>query len=281
MSLAEGYSFNHGDLQFAGYTLAGITTSLVFRNAQLAFDVGQGLPFQMGVRRVLLTHGHLDHAAGVPYLGAQRNMQSQRQNDIYTPPSLAKPLGEILRLWAEIDQHDYAYALHPVAPGAMVEIDKQFCFKPFRTVHRVESQGYLVYQKKKRLRAGLREAGPEAILEARRRGEDVNESYLEPTVAFTGDTQSEFIDSDADIARARVLFVECTFFGEGRTVADAREWGHIHFDELRELLPRLRNERIVLIHASVRYSSAYINKILDESLSPLDRARVTLFPRPG
>ncbi len=42
----------------------------------------------MGARRILLTHGHLDHAAGVPYLIAQRNMQAQYQNDVYTPPGL-------------------------------------------------------------------------------------------------------------------------------------------------------------------------------------------------
>jgi ribonuclease Z len=281
MSLGEGYLFTHGDLQFVGFTLAGISTSVVFKNAQMAFDVGQGLPFQMGVRRILLTHGHLDHAAGVPYLIAQRNMQSQPQNDVFTPPGLAGPLDKILRLWQEIDQHDYAYTMNPVAPGTMIDVDKQFCFKPFRTVHRVESQGYLVYQKKKRLKEALREAGKEAILEARRRGEDVNEAYLEPAVAFTGDTQGEFIEGDPDVARARVLFVECTFFGEAKTVAHARQWGHLHFDELRGLLPRLKNERIALIHASVRYSNRYINQVLDETLSPEDRARVVLFPRAG
>jgi len=281
MSLERGYAYQHGDLQFVGYTLAGITTSVVFKNAHLAFDVGQGLPFQMSARRILLTHGHLDHAAGVPYVIAQRNMQSQYQNDVYTPPGLAEPLERIIKLWQEIDQHEYRYALHPAAPGALVEIDKQFCFKPFRTVHRVESQGYLIYQKKKRLRAELREAGPEAILAARRAGAEVNESYLEPVVAFTGDTQAEFIDGDPDVALAKVLFVECTFFGSQKTVEHARTWGHLHFDELRTLLSRLKNERIVLIHASVRYSSSFIEQILTEALSPADRARVVLFPRAG
>ncbi|RZA07058.1 MAG: MBL fold metallo-hydrolase [Proteobacteria bacterium] len=281
MSLSEGYSFQHGDLQFTGYTLAGITTSIYFKNANTLFDVGQGLPFQMGAKRVLLTHGHLDHAAGVPYLIAQRNMQSQAQNDIYTPPSLAEPLGKIIRLWQEIDQHEYRYRLEGVAPGTLTEIDKHFAFKPFRTVHRVESQGYLIYQRKKRLKEEFRGADPEIILAARRRGEDPNELFLEPVVAFTGDTQIEFIDSDPDIAAARVLFMECTFFGEGKTVEHARRWGHLHFDELRAALPQLTNERIVLIHASVRYSNAYINKILDEALSPADRARVVLFPRAG
>ncbi len=38
--------------------------------------------------------------------------------------------------------------MNPVAPGTPVDVDKLFLFKPFRTVHRVESQGYLVYQRR-------------------------------------------------------------------------------------------------------------------------------------
>jgi ribonuclease Z len=58
----------------------------------------------------------------------------------------------------------------------------------------------------------LQGLGEEEIVEMRRRGEDPNESYLDPMVAFTGDTQIEFLDSDPDVARAKILFVEATFW---------------------------------------------------------------------
>jgi ribonuclease Z len=280
-SLGEGYSWKHGDLEFRGYSLAGITTSLFFKNAQLCFDLGQGMPFQMGARRVLLTHGHLDHAAGVPYFIAQRNMQGQDHNEIYGPAKLVEPLSKIIQLWSEIDQHEYRYQLRAAEQGKIYEIDKLYSFRPFPTVHRVPSQGYLVYQKRKRLKEEYRGEGEALILAARRNGIDPNETYLEPIVAFTGDTQIDFLDLDEEVKRAKILFVECTFWDEAKPVEHARKWGHLHIDELIQRLPELTSEKIMLIHASVRYSTAYLDAILDKRLGPADRARVQIFPRGG
>jgi ribonuclease Z len=75
--------------------------------------------------------------------------------------------------------------------------------------------------------------------------------------------------------------VEVTFWDQAKPVAAAREWGHLHLDELLEALPRLRNERVVLIHTSIRYSTAYLREMLAERLRPEDRERVVIYPRPG
>lgn len=279
MSLERGFAWNYQDWQFVGYSLAGITTSVFCKNASLCFDVGQGLPFQFAARRIALTHGHLDHAAGIPYLVAQKNMAGQKETDIFVPSKLADPLEQILKIWQGVDEHQYTYRLNVAEPGKMIELDKFHSLKPFRTVHRVQSQGYLLYQKKKRLKEKFRAASQEEIIAARRLGEDPNEEFLEPAVAFTGDTQSEFIDSDPDLARAKILFVEVTFWDAAKPVEHARQWGHMHFDELLEILPRLKNERIVLIHASVRYTTAYLQQILQERLPESERERVVIFPR--
>lgn len=279
MSLAEGFTYVHGELRFLGYSLAGITTSVVFKNASVCFDVGQGLPFQNSARKVLITHAHLDHAAGVPYLIAQKNMMGIRDTEFFVPASLEKPLHEILRIWQEVDGHEYSYSLRAAEPGILYDLDKIYVMKPFPTVHRVPSQGYLVFQKKKRLKEALREQGEEAIRAAKSRGEDPNEYYLDPLVAFTGDTQIEFLGRDPDVERAKVLFLEATFWDAAKPVAHARRWGHIHLDEILEILPKLRNERIVLIHASVRYPSSYLRKILREKLPKDEQERVVLFPR--
>ncbi|MGZ3694807.1 MAG: MBL fold metallo-hydrolase [Bdellovibrionota bacterium] len=279
MSLERGFSWEYGDWQFVGYSLAGITTSVFCKNASLCFDVGQGLPFQLSARRIALTHGHLDHAAGIPYLVAQKNMMGQKETEIFTPESLAPPLEQILKIWQEIDKHTYTYTMTPVAPGQMIELDRLYTLKPFATTHRVPSQGYILYQKKKRLKEKYKQSGQAGILAAKAAGENPNEEYLEAAVAFTGDTQVEFIDSDPDVARAKILFVEVTFWDDAKPVEHARKWGHMHFDELLGILPRLKNEKIVLIHASIRYSTAFLQKIMSERLPASERERVVLFPR--
>ncbi|MGE3262035.1 MAG: MBL fold metallo-hydrolase [Bacteriovoracia bacterium] len=280
MSLERGFSWNFQDWQFTGYSLAGITTSVLCKNASACFDVGQGLPFQNSARRIFLTHGHLDHAAGIPYLISQKNMAGQKETDIFAPSSLVGPLEQILGIWQKVDEHKYTYSLKAAQPGEMIELDRFFSIKPFATTHRVQSLGYLLYQKKKRLKEAYRSLGQEGILAAKAAGENPNEDFLEPAVAFTGDTQIEFIDADPDLLKAKILFVEVTFWDEAKPVEHARKWGHMHFDELLAVLPRLKNERIVLIHASVRYTTPYLEQILRDRLPEKDKARVVLFPRP-
>lgn len=280
MSLAEGFAWKYEEWNFTGYSIAGITTSMFCRTAGVCFDVGQGLPFQNSARHILITHAHMDHASGIPYLLSQKNMNGQKETNLYVPESFAGPLRQILDLWHGVDGHRYEYNLRAASPGVLFDLDKHYAAKPFATPHRVPSQGYLLYQRKKRLRAELRDQGQEAILEARRRGEDPNESYLDPVVAFTGDTKKEFVGSDPDVARAKILFVEVTFWDDAKPVEHARSWGHLHFDELLEILPRLKNERVVLIHASVRYSTRELQSILARRLPAAERERVVLFPRP-
>ncbi len=280
MSLAEGFRWTHGDWIFQGYTLAGITTSIYCKTASVCFDVGQGLPFQLPAKNILITHGHLDHAAGIPYLISQKNMNSQENATFWVPEALHDPLLEILRLWQGVDDFNYKFQIRTARPGELIDLDKSYCARPFATPHRVPSQGYLLFQKRKKLRAEFAGASREEILRAKGAGEELNESVLEPVVAFTGDTQIEFLSSDPEIARAKILFVEATFWDNDKPVEHARRWGHIHLDEVIDALPRLQNEKIVLIHASVRYTSAYLEQILQRRLTKEQRERVVLFPRP-
>lgn len=279
MSLERGFSWSYQDWQFTGYSLAGITTSLYCKTASVCFDVGQGLPFQVGAKRILVTHSHMDHASGLPYLIAQKNMSGQKESDIYVPEDFAAPLEQIIKLWEKVDGHTYEYRLHGARVGEIYELDKLYSMKPFRTVHRVPSQGYLLYQKKKRLKEEYRALGEGEIVELRRQGVDPMMNFLDPVIAFTGDTQIEFLDSDPDIARAKILFLEATFWDEKKTVKDARDWGHTHLDEILEILPRLKNEKIVLIHASARYSTAQLNGILAKRLPESEKNRVEIYPR--
>lgn len=280
MSLERGFSWGFEDWQFVGYSLAGITTSVFCKNASICFDVGQGLPFQLSARRIAITHGHLDHAAGIPYIVAQKNMMGQKETKIFVPESLAEPLGRIMGIWQGIDHHEYAFELQALAPGKLIELDKRYSLKPFTTVHRVESQGYLLYLKKKRLKEKFRNLGQEGILAAKSAGETPSEEYLEPAVAFTGDSQIEFWDKDPDIAKAKILFVEVTFWDDEKPVEHARKWGHLHIEELLDILSKLQNRRIVLIHASIRYTTEFLQRVLRERLRLEDQERVVIFPRP-
>lgn len=279
MSLANGFSVTYEGIKLIGYSVAGITTSLAMPDAEVCFDVGQGLPFQIPIPNVLLTHGHMDHASGLPYLIAMKNMTNQPVPNVYMPESLVDPMKELMAIWAKIDQHTYKFNFLPVTNGQAVPLKPPYFFKPFKTFHRVDSHGYTIYEKKKHLKEEYRDLKPSELGHLRRQGHILDEYTEEPLLSFTGDTKIEFLESE-QVRKSRVLVMEVTYWDKKKTVQNARDWGHIHFDELVERAETLECRKIVLIHASARYNTAYLEQLLDARLPEHLKSRFAIFPRP-
>lgn len=279
MSLEKGFVFTHGNIKLVGYSIAGVTTSIAFPEAEVCFDVGQGLPFQIPFPNILITHGHMDHASGLPYLIAMKSMMSQPVPQIYMPESLVTPMTQIMKIWAGIDQHTYNFNFRPVENGRDYELKPPFFFRPFPTYHRVPSHGYTIYEKKKHLKPEYRPLVPAELGRLRKEGKILEDFVNEPLVSFTGDSKIEFLDTP-DVRNSKVLLMEVTYWDQKKSVENAREWGHIHLDELLPRLESLKCEKIVLIHASARYPTKYLNEILDARLPEYLKTRVVLFPRP-
>ncbi|HVK62618.1 MAG TPA: hypothetical protein VM432_13755, partial [Bdellovibrionales bacterium] len=147
MSLMTGYNWKHDNIRLLGYSVAGISTSVAFPEAEVCFDVAQGLPYQIQFPNILITHGHMDHASGLPYLIAMKSMMSQALPQIYMPRSLIKPMTNIMKIWHEIDQHEYRFNFIPIEEDREYELKPPFFFKAFKTFHRVDSHGYTIFER--------------------------------------------------------------------------------------------------------------------------------------
>jgi ribonuclease Z len=279
MSLSKGFVWNHKGIRLVGYSMAGICTSIVFPDADVCFDVGNGLPFAIPVSNILLTHGHMDHASGLPYLIAMKAMTGQTPPCVYMPESLVRPLSQVMKIWQEIDQHNYQFQFRAIQAGEDRPLKAPYFVRPFPTFHRVASLGYTVFEKKKRLRDEFKDLGPFELGDLRKKGIELDEYYEEAIVSFTGDSKIECLDSP-QVRNSRILLIEVTYWDKKKSVENAREWGHIHLDELIPRLGELKCEKIVLIHASARYNTPYLNEILDARIPEHIKHRVELFPRP-
>lgn len=279
MSLAQGYPLVYGDLRLVGYSLAGISTSIGMPEADVLFDVAQGLPFQTPFNTILLTHAHMDHASGLPYLISQKSMQNRARPLVIMPEEAIDPLKRIMSIWHEIDQFEYAFEFRSVKPGEAIPLKGDFFAKTFPTFHRVPSQGYTIFRRKRRLKPQYAKLSPHELGSLRRNGEVLDEVLEENLVSFTGDTKIEFLEND-QARKSKLLFMEVTYWNEQKSVANAREWGHIHFDELLPRLEKIEAERIVLIHASARHTTKAIREIIDERVPEYLKPKLILFPRP-
>lgn len=279
MSLANGYIWTHRNIRLVGYSVAGVSTSLVFPDADVCFDVAQGLPFQVPISNILLTHSHADHASGIPYIIGQKAMTGQTPPTVYMPESIVRPMRELMRIFEELDGHTFQFQFKGVSPGIAVPLKGSYFFRAFPTYHRVASQGYTIYEKKKFLKPEFKGLEPRELGELRKKGVELDDFIDEPVLSFTGDTRIEFLESK-DARESRILVMEVTYWDEKKSVENARLWGHIHLDELLPRLDEIKSEKILIIHASARYTTCDLKRIIDERVPEQHKHRIDIFPRP-
>ncbi len=283
-SLANGGSWQHtnSDNQFdhlwTGISLSGIRTSITNQQLGLCFDVAQGYPFALNMKHFFITHGHLDHAAGIPYIISQKAMNHQPAPHFYMPRSLVEPMKKIMNIWEEIEEHQYNYVFTGIDEKSEIEINQQMFVRPFKTVHRIDSFGYSLVQKKKKILPQFKNLSQKEIVELKKSGQCIQAEHEDTLFSFTGDTQIECLDCSPEIKKSQVLFIETTYLDERKSIEHAKKWGHTHLDEVIARLPEIESEKIVLIHVSSRYSTNESLAILKRKIPLKDQDRVILFP---
>lgn len=271
------------NLRVLGSSLAGEETFLVLPEMNLAFDVGRAPRELIAAEHLFLTHGHMDHAAALAYYCSQREFIDNAPANVWMPEPLVEPVRRLLRAWAEIDGHEPPANLHAALPNVDVPLRRDLVVRPFAVNHPsrrrdrqlVHSLGYCAIEVRMKLRPEYEGLSGPQIVEAKKRGEEVTRRVEAPQVCFCGDTApGEFLQLDF-VRRSRILLLECTFLNADHRDR-ARAGGHFHVDDLREVLPRLENERIVLTHLSRRTALSEAKSLLREAIGDELGSRVFL-----
>jgi len=278
MSVQAGESWSYQKYKFHGLSLSGIRTAIAMPELSLCFDVAQGYPYLINLKHFFISHGHLDHAAGIPYIISQRAMNSLPPGNFYMPGSLVEPMDQIMKLWEKIEKHEYKYNFVTVKGDDEIPLNAQTYIKVFPTTHRIESYGYTIFEIHKKLKKQYLGLPQQEIVELRRKGHEVNEVHHIPVVSFTGDTQIEFLDSRPWVRQSKLLFMEATYLDERITIEQARQWGHTHIDEVVPRLKDIESEKIVFIHASSRYSDKEAERLLKARIPAEYHERIVLYP---
>lgn len=262
------HTLRFDELKIEGSSRAGDETWIRVHPPGLAFDAGRGAGALAGARDLFLTHGHLDHALGVPFVLSHRGMQDGSPTRVFCPRPVAEPLGRFVDAAAALEREEYRYEIRPLEPGDRVEVGKRLLVEAFATDHVVPSLGYHLVRVRERLVEGLQGLPPEEIARRRAAGETVTAQEEELWVSYCGDSTGRVFDLEPRLGDSRVLILECTFL-EPEMRERAERHGHLHFEELEARRHELRNEAIVLHHLSRRYRLEELRERIDRRLPEL------------
>ena len=272
------------DLDIIGYSVAGEETVVAMPQLDVCFDIGKAPDQVISINNVLLTHGHMDHAAGIAYYLSQRNFCGMSAGTILAPQNLLKPIRDIINAWSRLDGNRIPATLVGVKPGDEYRIKPNLFAKVFPTKHSRGSVGFSVIERRKKLKSeyiGL--TGPQ-IVELKRKGVEIDYPLELPIVTYLGDTQYVDFSQLQYITESKILIAECTFY-EGEHTDRAEAGKHMHIEEFVTLLKKLQNEHIIVTHTTQRTPMREIRKILRKALPAEKYDKVVLFmdkrPRPS
>ena len=243
--------FELGGYTINGYSIAGEETVIAMPELNVCFDIGRCPEEALLMDNLLLSHGHMDHSAGIGYYFSQRSFREMAPGNAIVPEHLKSKFEAMLDLWGEIDGNRPEANLITVKPGDEYQLRRGLFVRVFETNHCRGALGYTIIDRRHKLKAEYSQlAGPQ-IAELRKSGQEVTYVLDVPLVTFLGDTMpGDFVNLDY-VKNSKILLTECTFT-EPDHLDRANAGRHLHVEQLAEILKDFNNEHIVISHLSRR-----------------------------
>ncbi len=234
-----------------GVSIAGEETAVQVPELDVCFDIGRCPRIALTSRYVALSHGHMDHSAGLAYYFSQRYFQGMDVGNVICHPDLEKPIHNIMRAWVELEAQRTPYKVIALAPESELEIKNNVYLRAFATAHTVPALGFVAIERRSKLRPELVGLPQEQLIELKNKGQEITHMLEIPLVCYTGDTAVGPHFDRPDVLNAKILIVECTFMDAGHRNR-AAVGKHLHLDDIVELLEKTTAEAVVLTHLSRR-----------------------------
>ena len=270
-------SMKHGAITVEGYSRAAVQTYWRVPEWKLGFDMGLQPWSFTATPTWFVTHGHLDHIAALPVLVTRRRLLKMEPPTIYMPESLVEPCDALLRAVQRMDRGRAPARLVGLRPGDVVEVSRDLAVSCFPTDHRIESLGFVVWEKRKKLRPEFSHLEGTQIRDLRLSGVEVSQEFRLPRLAYTGDTAPAGLDIEPAVYEAEILITEMTFVTKHERPEESHKFGHTHLEDIVARADRFRNEVIILSHFSTRQHPETIRKTVEKRLPESIRDRVKIW----
>ncbi len=270
-------TLTHKDITIEGYSRAAVQTYWRIPELKIGFDLGAQPWSFMGTPTWFVSHTHMDHLVSLPVYVARRRMMKMEPPVIYLPEHALAPTEKILRLYSRLDRGRLPCTLAPIKPGDEIELSREQVVTVSATVHTVPSLGFVVWQRRRKLKPEFFGLPGETIRDLRLSGTEVTQEMRIPQVAYLGDSNPHGLDACPAMFEAEVLILEVTFVAQRHHKDKIHKFGHMHLDDLIERRERFHNELIIAAHFSTRYNSNQIRQHVQKALPDMLEGRLHLW----
>jgi len=247
-----------------GYSKGLYSTYLYIKELNSAFDCGESLttrlgPRCFGIQRLFLSHGHIDHIAGIPSLIGIRSVGFGNKStplDIYYPQG-SKSIEELKRYTQTLKQPSYRLSWNPISEGSIIDMGNKKRVKAFKVEHTSDSLGYSIVETREKLKEEyIGKLGSE-LQALKTQGVTISQQTEKTLWAYSGDAYK--VPQDM-VKGAEWFFCDTTFLKK----EDRDDPTHMSIDEVAEISKEWGVKHLVGMHISPRYSPAEIKKAHNE-----------------
>ncbi len=255
-----------GPYTVEGWSRAAVQTYWRLAELKLIFDLGAQPWDFMGTPTCFISHTHLDHIAALPVYVSRRRMMKMEPPVIYMPEAAIDPCWKLLKAFVHLDRGAMPCELEPLRDGDEIEIGRDWLVTALRTRHTVPSLGFVVEQRRQKLKPEFVGLVGSAIRDLRLSGTEVTYETRTPIFAYTGDTAPAGLDDNPEMYEAKILIAEMTFVAPDHRREKIHKHGHMHIDDYRDRSDRFQNETIIVGHLSTRYSDSQARRWIQRAL---------------
>lgn len=256
-----------------GLSVAGEETVVHVPELDVVFDIGLCPRPVLAAKYVALSHGHMDHAAAISYYFSQRHFQGMGVGNVICHPALADPIHNVMKAWIDLERQRTPYQVIAVKADEEVEVKNNHFLRAFETAHTAPSLGFVMIERRSKLRPELTGLPQEHLVELKQKGQQITQTIDVPRICYLGDTMWGPHFDRPDVLESEILITECTFTSPAdRDRASVGK--HLHLSDIIKLLKQTKAKAVVLTHLSRRSTLTSAWKQIELSIPEEDRQRL-------
>ena len=259
-------SIHHDGLTVEGYSRAAVQSYWRIPELRMGFDLGAHPWDFMGTANWMISHTHLDHIAALPSYVARRRLMKMEPPTIYLPEYAVDNVKSVLSAFSRLDRGRLPCELIGVIPGDEIDYSRELIIEVIKTRHTIPSVGYVVFERRFKLKKEYLDLSGEEIRKLREGGTEITVEKRTPLVGFVGDSTPQVFDEYPVLYKTKILISELTFVDPQHRKELIHKNGHMHIDDYVSRADKFENEVIIAGHFSTRYNAKQAKYMVEKRL---------------